>query len=285
MQDGALNDGLVTEADGPVTELLRREGRGEIVLTCEHASKRLPAALGDLGLDENAGRSHIAWDPGARALALLLSEALDAPLLMPRFSRLAYDCNRPPEREDAIAARSEGTVVPGNLGLTPEDRAARTRTFHDPFHGTLEALLQERLAAGRRPVLVTVHSFTPIFFGQTREVELGLLHDRDSRLADACLAVARDLSGGPKVARNQPYGPEDGVTYTLRKHALPKALPNLMIEVRNDLIAEETQLRTMAAWLQRLLELSLGKIAGWRLPERQNTAKLSSKALARFTEG
>lgn len=226
-----------------------------MLFTCEHASNRLPAALGDLGLDKDALRSHIAWDPGARAVALRLSEAFDAPLVMPCFSRLAYDCNRPPSRADAIAARSEGRTILGNLDLSHAARAARAKALHDPFHAALEVLIASRLAAGRAPVLVTLHSFTPVFLGNPRAVELGLLHDEDSRLADACLAVP--LQDGPKMARNQPYGPDDGVTYSLCKHALPHNLLNLMFEIRNDLIVDDKAQRAMADCLQGLLQRAL----------------------------
>jgi len=260
MTASGTSDTIVTASDGPATELVRSDGRGAAVLVCEHASNRLPAALGDLGLGAAARDSHIAWDPGARALALLLAEALDAPLLMPRFSRLAYDCNRPPTREDAVAARSEGIEVPGNCGLSPAARAARAASFHDPFHAALDTLLDESLAAGKALALISVHSFTPIFFGKARDVELGILHDRDSRLADACLAAAGDSGRPYKVARNQPYGPEDGVTYTLRKHALPRGLPNVMLEVRNDLIADDRQRRDLATWLLQLLRDGLSSL-------------------------
>lgn len=251
---------LLTETDGPAVEVHKRDGAGRLLLTCEHASNRLPAALGNLGLDDEALQSHIAWDPGARAVALRLSEAFDAPLVMPCFSRLAYDCNRPPSRADAIAVQSEGRRVPGNMDLSHDVRAVRARALHDPFHDAVEAAIAERQGAGRPPVLLTLHSFTPVFLGQTRDVELGLLHDDDARLADACLTATEALGQGPRTARNQPYGPTDGVTYTLRKHALPHGLLNLMLEIRNDLIADDRGQEAMADWLRALLTRALADL-------------------------
>jgi len=224
---------LLTPADGPPVTVINPGGAGPLVLVCEHASNRLPARLGDLGLGEAARASHIAWDPGALGVALRLSEAFDAPLVAARFSRLACDCNRAPERDDAVIALSETTAIPGNAGLDPGVRAARTAAIHAPFH----ALLADTIARHRPRAMVTVHSFTPVYAGQVREVELGLLHDADARLAHAMLPRAGALTG-LRTALNAPYGPGDGVTHTLVAHALPAGIANVMIEIRSDRIAD-----------------------------------------------
>ena len=224
-------------------------GHHAIVLVCEHASRRIPEPFKALGLDEAARKSHIAWDPGAFDVASVMSHRLDAPLVYSTASRLLYDCNRPPEARDAIPEQSEDTVIPGNLSLTPTQSQDRIDRFYRPFEGLLSDTLDRSIA----PVLVTIHSFTPIFRGVQREVEIGILHDEDPRLADTLLSVAQ----GFKTARNAPYGPEDGVTHTLRRHALPRGLPNVMIEVRNDLLATPQQRRDMAdtlsLWLSKAL--------------------------------
>ncbi len=212
----------------------------------------MPADYDGLGLGEDALESHIAWDPGALETAQHLSAILDAPLVHSTVSRLIYDCNRPPDAVSAMPARSEETAVPGNSNLTAEEKARRVDRFYRPF----EALLSKTL--GDRPgtsVLVTIHSFTPVFRGQDRAVEIGILHDEDSRLADALLQVAR----GFRIERNAPYGPEDGVTHTLREHAVPRGILNVMIEIRNDLIATpehcETMAQTLAGWLTKAIAI------------------------------
>ncbi|MCU0909001.1 MAG: N-formylglutamate amidohydrolase [Rhodobacteraceae bacterium] len=149
------------------------DGRSDIVLVCEHAAHRLPRALGSLGLSADARQAHIAWDPGALGVARGLSRRLDATLVAATLSRLVYDLNRPPESPQAFAARSEVFDIPGNAGLTPEDRVARTDAVYLPFHTALHGVIARRLAAGRRPVLVTLHSFTPVWFGTPRATELG----------------------------------------------------------------------------------------------------------------
>ncbi|WP_180902166.1 N-formylglutamate amidohydrolase [Martelella soudanensis] len=242
--------GLLSARDGAPVAIERAEAKSDIVLICEHASRRVPESLGDMGLSEDLRKSHIAWDPGALAVSMLLSEALDATLVHQRFSRLAYDCNRPPEASDAIPEISEVFEIPGNRGLGPVERAARAEALYLPFHQAIDDLLVARQDAGRSPVIVTIHSFTPVYKGVVRDVEIGILHDSDSRLADCMLARASD---GYDVRRNQPYAPVDGVTHTLRRHALTRKLANVMIEIRNDLIADAIGQAAAAGYIAGLL--------------------------------
>lgn len=230
----------------------RAEAAGAVVLVCEHASKLMPVRLGDLGLDAAALESHIAWDIGALAVARRLSDALDAPLVAQAYSRLAYDCNRPPDSPAAIPEKSEIFVVPGNTGLTGSERQARVEALYDPFHAALEGVLDRRVALGQSTVLVTVHSFTPLYFGEERDGHLGVLHDTDTTFADAVLGAAAE-SGIDLVRRNYPYSAADGVTHTLRRHAIARGIPNVMLEIRNDLIAGEAGQEKWAAILAELI--------------------------------
>lgn len=248
-----------TEADGDPVAVENADGRSDVLLVCEHASKRLPQRYGDMGLSQDALGSHIAWDPGALAVARLMSEGLDAALIYQRFSRLVYDCNRPPQSPAAIRDVSEIFRIPGNENLSEVERSRRTTALYMPFHGAIRAEIAARRARGMETVLVTVHSFTPVYFGQQRPVEIGLLHDRDSRLADPMLEAA-EATGGFRVERNAPYGPADGVTHTLEVHALPAGLLNVMIEIRNDLIENETGQRVAADFLTGLLREGLARI-------------------------
>ena len=221
------------------------EGRSPFVLICEHASRLLPRRLGTLGLSEAERESHIAWDLGAEKVARLLSRLMDAPLLLQRYSRLAYDCNRPPESPDAIPEVSELTQVPGNRRLPAEDKLARTREIYRPFHDGVSLLLDRRAAGGMRSLVVSIHSFTPVFKGKARSVELGILHDRDTTLS------AKLIKSFPNIdARlNEPYGPKDGVLHTLNMHGFARGLQHAMIEIRNDLVSAE---RGQDEWAQRL---------------------------------
>ena len=259
-----------TETDDPsrdgAVEITNPSGRGDLVVVCEHASNFIPAELGGLGLDEEALQSHIAWDPGALAVAGAMALEFDSPLVASQVSRLVYDCNRPPEAPSAVPTVSEAFEIPGNAGLTAPDRKARADRFYSPFRDALSATLDLRMAEGRRPVLVSVHSFTPVYNGVERDMDLGILHDTDARFADALLAAAGKRAD-MKVRRNAPYGPDDGVTFTLTEHALGRGLLNAMIEIRNDLIADAAAQQAMA-----------GRLSGYVAEACQSTLGMSKVA-------
>lgn len=245
---------ILAPSEQPAAEVINPEGRSRVILVCEHASAAIPESLQGLGLRAEDRLSHAAWDIGARAVAMRLSEMLDAPLVASRVSRLVYDCNRPPEAKDSIPAKSELIEAPANSKLTDSDRQARVRDVYEPFR----TLLAETIAARRStdPVLVTIHSFTPVYYGAFREVELGLLHDADDRLARAIHAAAPSYTM-LKTELNEPYGPADGVTHTLKEHALPAGLLNVMIEIRNDFVGDAAGANRIAEVLHGMIESGL----------------------------
>jgi predicted N-formylglutamate amidohydrolase len=247
---------VLSEAEGSCVSIERRDGKSALLIICEHASRTLPERYGDLGLSKDARESHIAWDPGALAVARGISAALDATLVSQRFSRLIYDCNRPPEAPGAMPEKSEIYPIPGNQNLGAEERKARTEALYIPFHDAVRGLIEERKARGQETVVVTIHSFTPVFNGKPRAVELGILHDADSRLADKMLTAAADAPLY-KTERNEPYGPADGVTHTLILHGVSNGFRNVMIEVRNDLINDDAGQGVMADYLTGLLQQCL----------------------------
>lgn len=224
-----------------------------MLLVCEHASHAVPPVYGTLGLDKADLTRHIAWDPGALDLAKAMSRLLDATLVHSSVSRLVFDCNRPFDAADAMPEKSETTVIPGNTALTDADRNERFVNYYLPFENLVRKTIDAR---GTPPILVTIHSFTPVYAGKTRDVEIGVLHDTDARLADSLLAVAN----GYATARNQPYGPKDGVTHTLRQHALPRGLLNAMIEVRNDLLQTSEQCAKLATVLATWLDAAIATL-------------------------
>ncbi|MBZ5758561.1 MULTISPECIES: N-formylglutamate amidohydrolase [Rhizobium] len=251
-----MHQAVLSEQEGECVAVERPDGRSPVVVICEHASSRLPERFGDLGLSEEARNSHIAWDPGALAVARGLSRNLDASLVYQRFSRLIYDCNRPPESPAAMPEVSEIYDIPGNRQLDSEERRARTEALYVPFHQRIRDLLLRRTALGMASVIVTIHSFTPIYDGRYREVELGILHDTDDRLANRMLALAGEAPLY-RTERNQPYGPQHGVTHTLQLHGVSNHLKNVMIEVRNDLIVDDVGQGVMADYLTGLIQRSL----------------------------
>lgn len=239
--------------------VVNASGTSPVVIICEHASNRLPEKLGNLGLGAADLSRHIAYDIGAENTARLLSRLLDAPLILQRYSRLAYDCNRPPESEGAMPETSEITPVPGNRNLSAADRLLRIREIYRPFQDTIATFLDERAAHGKRAIPVSIHSFTKLYKGRERSVDLGLLFDRDAYLANLLIKSFP----GFNTRLNEPYGPKDGVMHLMNLHAAPRGLHHLMIEIRNDLIESE---RGQQQWAQRL-----------SIPLQQAAAKLGEK--------
>jgi predicted N-formylglutamate amidohydrolase len=215
-----------------VFEWVNEHGTSPLVLVCEHASNHVPAHLNFLGLEEADLQRHIAYDIGAAAVARGLAQSLNAPLILQKFSRLIYDCNRAPEHVAAMPQVSEIFTIPGNKGLTAKQKQQRIDEIYRPFHRALEDFLDQRAAQGVATALVSIHSFTRVYHGQRRAVDLGLLFDRDDRMA---------LGFGPGPAGfatrfNEPYNTANGVTHVINLHGYARGLQHLMIEICNDLI-------------------------------------------------
>ncbi|HKS88058.1 MAG TPA: N-formylglutamate amidohydrolase, partial [Stellaceae bacterium] len=240
-------------ADDPSpVRVLRPDGASQFLLTADHAGRAIPRRLGDLGLPASELARHIAWDIGIAAVTELLSAALDAPAVLQTYSRLVIDCNRQPEWDSSIPTVSELTAIPGNAAIAPGQREARRREIFEPYHEQIAALLDVRAAAERRTVLVAMHSFTPVFKGEPRGVEVGVLYNRDARLAVIMLDLLR-REGDLQVGDNQPYAITATSDYTVPVHGEGRGLAHVEIEIRQDLIANEAGQAAWAARLARLL--------------------------------
>lgn len=230
------------------------DGKGPFVIVVDHASNRIPPRWGDLGLPPADRIRHIAWDPGALAVSLRLSELLDAPVVHSTVSRLVIDCNRDLDAVDLVPTTSEHTQIPGNAAVTADDRQWRIGAAHVPFHDAIDRLLAAREAAGLATILVCMHSFTPTYKGKVRPWPIGLIHARDQRytaaLRDALATEAPDLN----IGWNEPYSALNGVTYTLEHHGDGRGLDATMIEIRHDEILEPGGVALWAARLARCLE-------------------------------
>lgn len=246
---------MVAEHKESIVDVINPDGSSAAVLVCEHASAFMPASFKYLGLPNELRQSHAVWDPGALGVARRLSAQLDATLVAGAVSRLIYDCNRPPDAADAMPSRVERIEVPGNAGLNAVDRKRRVQTYYEPFRATLA----DQIAAVPSPVIITIHSFTPVYAGQSRDVQIGILHDCDDRLASAMLDMAAEHTR-LNAKRNQPYGPSDGVTHTLKEYGLAGGHPNVMIEIRNDLVQTETTQHQIADMLAEWLAEGCNKI-------------------------
>ncbi len=248
----------MTDADRNPVVVENPEGSGPFVIVCDHASNRIPEEFKSFGFANEALQTHIAWDPGALAVARHLSARLDAPLFWPDVSRLVIDCNRAPDASSLIVTESEGRPVPANRALGAAERSRRLDRIHTPYHEAIDACLTRRRDAMLPPVLIAIHSFTPVYLGCARPWQVGIVFDEDRRMADLLI---RGLKADPAltVGVNEPYSPADQVYYTVERHAGPRGLPASMVEIRNDQIGDEAG---QLSWADRLAKILVAATPG-----------------------
>ncbi|WP_441231601.1 N-formylglutamate amidohydrolase [Tardiphaga sp. 215_C5_N2_1] len=234
----------------PVLEL-NTAGNSPFLLTCDHYGRLIPEMLGDLGLPESELVRHIAWDVGIADVAEQVAKALDAHLVAQCYSRLVIDCNRPPDAVSAIPLISEATTVPGNDGLTSDAKARRRELIFDPYHRRIDEVIDARLAKGQPTVLVSLHSFTPVYAGIPRPWHIGTLYQHDSKLPPLLLQLLR-AEADLVVGDNEPYAVSDATDYTIPVHGEKRGLMNTGIEIRQDLITDPSG---QTEWAERLTRI------------------------------
>jgi predicted N-formylglutamate amidohydrolase len=234
-----MTDLLAPDEASPV-RVLRSDGSSDLFLTADHAGRAIPRSLGRLGLPPGELDRHIAWDIGIAGVTERLSSAMDATAVLQTYSRLVIDCNRNPSVPSSIPEISEATPIPGNLDLTQQQRDAR-RT------------------AQRRTIYVAMHSFTPVFKGESRAMQVGILYNRDARLAYIMLDLLR-AEGDLVIGDNAPYAVSDATDYGVPVHAERRGLPHAEIEIRQDLIADEAGQAAWAVRFERLLHAAMQRL-------------------------
>ncbi|MCA0431772.1 MAG: N-formylglutamate amidohydrolase [Proteobacteria bacterium] len=235
--------------------VINETGASPYVLLCEHASRFIPASYNGLGLDAADLSRHIAWDIGAADVATSLSKLIDAPLIMAGYSRLLIDLNRPVDCVTSIPEVSETTSIPGNHKLTSAERAKRIATYFEPFQSRVGEVIDARLRQQKRTVIVGIHSFTPVFKGFTRPWRAGILYRKSEAFGHA---LAEALGGAAEaVAENEPYQIDDESDYTVPVHGEARGLDAVLVEIRQDLIAEAQGASHWARQLSTALMSSL----------------------------
>ena len=248
---------ILAPDEPPAVFVHRPDGPSDLFLVCDHAGNLIPRRLGTLGLEPLHLARHIAWDVGASGLSRRLSGLLDATVVTQTYSRLVIDCNRALTRHDSIATVSEDTRIPGNLNLDPAEAEGRAREIFNPYHDVITKALDARDGAGRSSVLIAMHSFTPVYHGVSRPWHIGLLYNRDARLADILKTL---MAEDPAlcIGDNQPYAISDESDYTIPVHGEQRGIPHIEIEMRHDLIetttGQEEWAERLADWFTRALE-------------------------------
>ncbi len=254
---------LLTPDDPAPAEVLPGQDP-RLLLVCDHASNRVPLALGDLGLSDEVLSHHVAYDRGARRLAAGLSRRLDVPAVFGGFSRLVIDLNRSPSSAHSIPVESDGIRVPGNQGLDEGARQARRTELFDPYHEAVAAALDRARADGVAPAVVNVHSFTPALAdGVHRPWQIGLLWRHDDRLV-APLQEHLHAEPGLAVGDNEPYSGHIHEGYTLPHHAEQPGLAHVLLEVRDDQLATAEGVEEWVDRLSGALDVARGRLVADR---------------------
>lgn len=235
--------------DGPSFERHGARRNSRWLLVCDHARNRVPRCLGDMGVAAPEFERHLAYDIGAEGVTRHLADLLDAPALIHGFTRLALDPNRQLNDPALMPPVSDGVVIPANRHISHEEQQARIDALFRPYHLAIADALSAVRMRGELPILLSIHSFTPEMDGFKRPWQVGVLWDRDKRLAAPFIKALEEE--GLVVGDNEPYSRQSYRTYTVESHAEDLGLPNLLVEVRQDLIETEAQQK---AWAERLFK-------------------------------
>jgi predicted N-formylglutamate amidohydrolase len=231
-------------------------GSGNILFLCDHAANALPPEMGEQGLDHlglapELFSTHIAYDIGAAEVTRALAATYGAPAILGVWSRLLIDLNRGPDDPTIVMKLSDGAIIPGNREAGADEVARRIAAYHAPYHAAIAAALDRM---GSNAAVISMHSFTPAWKKVPRQWEVGVLYDRDTRLAAPLMA--RLAEAGFTVGDNEPYtGALEGDT--LWQHGTRRSLPHVLIEMRQDLIATPRMAQDFAAKLKPILDLAL----------------------------
>lgn len=247
-------DTLLGNDDPAVFQIERPRGTSVFLLTCDHAGRAIPRRLANLNLTEQELSTHVAWDLGIAELGHRLSARLDAFLIMHNYSRLVIDANRPPDAPDSIATYSERTQIKANEGLSASDIQKRFEEVFQPYHQRIGEELDARSERSCPSLLVALHSFTPVYMDERRPWHIGVLYGRDPRLGRLVQEGLLRLDSTLIVGDNQPYSVSDASDYTIIVHGEQRNIPHVEIEIRQDLLTNESDVQSWAVRLGDVLE-------------------------------
>jgi len=242
---------LLTDEDPHPFVIMNAESQSPVLLICDHASRRVPVALGNMGLDPVALRCHLALDIGVGNLTRLLAGKLSMTSVLCQYSRLVVDCNRQLMDPGAFLEFGDGIVIPGNRNLNAAAKKARADDMYWPYHAAITAQVERLQALGRPPIFVSLHSFTPVLNGESRRWEMGVLWDADRVTAEIFLHDLREA--GFVVGDNEPYSGKAPQDFTIDYHAESIGLPHVGIEIGQDLIDDEQGVAAIGVVQERIV--------------------------------
>ena len=251
IENKELTETLLTPDEPAPFEILNADALLPVLLVCDHASNRFPRSLGTMGLDYINRVSHIALDIGADAVATALAENLGATAVICQYSRLIVDCNRELVDDSAFLECSDSVDVPGNHDLQESEKEKRASEIYWPYHNTIKDQIVRLKKHGIDPVVISIHSFTPVMNGNDREWEIGVLWDKDSVTAE--IFLTRLVESGYLVGDNKPYSGKDPEDFTIDFHAESTGLPHVGIEISQDLINHDDGVERISETLKEII--------------------------------
>ncbi len=237
-----------------------RDSQSRFIILCDHASNFIPKEYNNLGLSEKERQMHIAWDPGSLAVGKMISRKFNATLIYSTISRLVIDKNRSYDKKDLIPTISEYVEIKANANLSPQERQRRIDKYHKPYHNIIGEIIDERIAKNIDNIIISIHSFTPIYKGVKRPWPIGLISGEDEKFSKALFKVLKQNNEQMLVGWNEPYSAKDGVRYTVDIHADKRSLHGAMVEIRNDEISDEAGVRYWAELLSKAMERAASQI-------------------------
>ena len=248
-----LRETLLSSDEPTPFKVLNPDAILPVLLVCDHASNRFPQSLGTMGLDYLDIASHIALDIGASAVAEALADNLGATAVLCQYSRLIVDCNRNLIDASAFLNYSDGVEIPGNQNLQNNEKEKRASEIYWPYHNTIKDQIVRLKKYGIDPVVISIHSFTPVINGEDRKWEIGVLWDKDPVTAE--IFLTRLVEAGYFVGDNKPYSGKDPEDFTIDFHAESAGLPHVGIEISQDLINHSDGGKRISDILQEIISL------------------------------
>lgn len=275
---GTATGALIGPGDPPPFSIQNEDGRAPFLLVCDHASRAIPRAMRQLGVADWVLERHVAFDIGAADLTRALARRFDAPAVMAGYSRLIIDLNRDLGAASSVVRVSDGIAIPGNLDLDEAAKQQRVTTFFDAYHGAIAERLDAFERRGQVPALISVHSCAPVYRRAKRPWHIGVMWDRDPRIARALMARLSQVDG-LCVGDNQPYSGRHAEDFTVDHHGERRGLPCVGVEVRQDLLDTPENLDRWARTLGDAFDKVLGDSSLYtRRPMRRSGAIEPSKA-------
>tara|TARA_B100001971_G_C18218908_1_gene555800 strand:- start:212 stop:1048 length:837 start_codon:yes stop_codon:yes gene_type:complete len=242
-QDKLLSDTLLTQDDPKPVDVLNIDRLGEtnILIICDHASNKVPRKLNQLGVDDTVLNQHIGSDIGTDKLGPYIANALNAPAVISGFSRLVIDLNRDTDSKNSIPEVSDHIKVPGNQNLSKDQKQKRLEELYRPYHQKIDDCIDIIKGKGKKPFVISIHSFTPEMDGKKRETDIGILWNENKDISLRLIGALRNLAPAAKIDGNAPYSLLDAphLNHTINKHNLNQSDANILVEFKQDLISDD----------------------------------------------